>query len=60
MPASQCAGCEYRAGCFPLLRAIQYFNPGACRQGRKRKAIRLSPIADVVARCNERNRGSRR
>lgn len=56
MPAAQCARCEYRAGCFPLLRLIQSINPGPCRQGRKRKAIRQSTIAEVVARCEERNR----
>jgi hypothetical protein len=62
---TDCPKCEYEPVCFVPLRIVNkithkwFLSMGrapVCRQGRKRKVIRQSTIAEIVAKCQEKHK----
>jgi len=60
-----CPKCEYEPVCFVPLKVVNKLTrkwfmsmgkPTLCRQGRKRKVIRQSTIAEIVAKCQEKHK----
>lgn len=50
-----CARCEHELTCFFLLKYLHHVFGMECRQGRKRKVIRQSTIAEVLEKYNEKH-----